>query len=160
MDCPLYIGIIGSGICSSAVYSLAENMGAEIGRRGWTLVCGGLGGVMEGASKGCFENGGLTVGILPGFTKESANPYIKVPVPTGLGDGRNLLVVRASDVLVAISGGYGTLSEIAMALKMNKKLIGLQTWKHIEGIRHVYNTVDAVQEIEKELSRMGIYQGA
>jgi uncharacterized protein (TIGR00725 family) len=160
MDYPVYIGLIGSGSCSYTVRRLAEDMGAEIGRRGWTLVCGGLGGVMEGAAKGCMKNGGNTVGSLPGLTNESANPYIKVPVPTGLGDGRNLLIVRASDVLVAISGGYGTLSEIALALKMNKKVIGLQTWNHIQGIRYVSDPLDAVQEIEKEILRSGFCQKA
>ena len=154
------IGVIGGSTVDEKNRELAYDVGKHIALNDAILVCGGLGGVMEGAAKGCMEYGGNTVGILPGLTKESANPYIKVPVPTGLGDGRNLLIVRASDVLVAISGGYGTLSEIALALKMNKKVIGLQTWNHIQGIRHVSDPLDAIQEIEKEILKSGFCKKA
>jgi uncharacterized protein (TIGR00725 family) len=118
MDKPKYVGVIGAGECSDSTYQMARNLGLEIGKKGWILVCGGLGGVMEGAAKGCAEAEGMTLGILPGLERDSANPYIKIPLPTGLGEGRNILVVRASDVLVSIAGGYGTLSEIALALKI------------------------------------------
>lgn len=106
-------------------------------------MCGGLGGVMEGAARGCMEAGGMTLGILPGLERGSANPYIQVALPTGLGDGRNLLVVRASDVLVAVAGGYGTLSEIALALKAGKPVIGLDTWKDIPGIHYAKDPMEA-----------------
>jgi uncharacterized protein (TIGR00725 family) len=85
------------------------------------------------------------VGILPGLNKESANPYIHTPLPTGLGEGRNLLVVRASDILVAIAGGYGTLSEIGLALKAEKPVIGLKTWKEIKGITYVSGPKEAIK---------------
>ena len=143
-----YIGVIGAGACSGTTYNVARDVGFEIGKKGWTLVCGGLGGVMEGAARGCTEGGGQTIGILPGLDRSSANPYIQVPIPTGLGDGRNLLVIRASDVLVAISGGYGTLSEIALALKAEKPVIGIETWRNIDGITYATDFRDTIQKLD------------
>lgn len=145
----IYIGVIGAGICPDRTYDLARDVGFEIGKNGWTLVCGGLEGVMEGAAKGCTEAGGMTIGILPGLDRDTANPYIRVPIPTGLGDGRNLLVVRASDILVAIAGGHGTLSEIALALKTEKPVIGLETWNDISGVLYASDYRDAIQKIEE-----------
>ena len=149
----IYIGVIGAGICPDRTYDLARDVGFEIGKNGWTLVCGGLEGVMEGAAKGCTEAGGMTIGILPGLDRDAANPYIRVPIPTGLGDGRNLLVVRASDILVAIAGGHGTLSEIALALKTEKPVIGLETWNDINGVLYASDYRDAIQKIEEILGR-------
>jgi uncharacterized protein (TIGR00725 family) len=106
---------------------------------------------MEGSARGCSDAGGTTVGVLPGLDKASANPYIKIPLPTGLGEGRNLLVVRMSDLLISIAGGYGTLSEIALALKAKKTVIGLETWDGIEGIRTVNDPLSAIKEAEKIL---------
>ena len=123
-------------------------MGFEIGKRGWILICGGLGGVMEGAARGCSESTGVTVGILPGLNKESANAYVQVPIPTGLDEGRNLLIIRASDILISIAGGYGTLSEIALALKTKKKVIGLMTWKDITDVHYASDYRDAIQMVE------------
>ena len=152
MERPKHIGVIGAGDCSDKTYHMARNLGAGIGKKGWILVCGGLGGVMEAAARGCTEAGGMTVGILPGLDKTSANPYVKIPLATGLGEGRNLLVVRASDVLVSVSGGYGTLSEIALALKVNKPVIGLETWKDIQGVQYVSDPEEAVRLVEKLLA--------
>jgi uncharacterized protein (TIGR00725 family) len=149
----IYIGVIGAGICADRTYDLARDVGFEIGKNGWTLVCGGLEGVMEGAAKGCTEAGGMTIGILPGLERDAANPYIQVPIPTGLGDGRNLLVVRASDILVAIAGGHGTLSEIALALKTEKPVIGLETWNDISGVLYASDYRDAIQKIEEILGQ-------
>jgi uncharacterized protein (TIGR00725 family) len=146
-----YIGVIGSGICPDRTYGLARDVGFEIGKNGWTLVCGGLGGVMEGAAKGCTEAGGITIGILPGLNRDSANPYIQVPIATGLDEGRNLLVVRASDILVAIAGGHGTLSEIALALKADKPVIGLETWNDIKGVVYASDCHNAIQTIQDVL---------
>jgi len=151
MEKSFYIGVIGAGTCDDITYKVARDVGFEIGKRRWTLICGGLGGVMEGAAKGCSEAGGMTVGILPGLKRESANPYIRLPIPTGLGDGRNLLVVRASDILVAIEGGYGTLSEIALALKTNKPVIGLETWRDINGVYYASDFRNAIHTVEKIL---------
>jgi len=152
---PHYIGVIGAGTCPASTYGIAKDLGFEIGKRGWTLVCGGLQGVMEGAARGCSEAGGMVLGILPGLDKRSANPYITVPIPTGLGDGRNLLVVRSSDILVAVEGGYGTLSEIALALKADKPVIGLKTWKEIPGIQYADDYLEAIQLISLSLSSKG-----
>jgi len=149
----IHIGIIGAGECSQEIYDQASELGYLIGKNDWVFFCGGLGGVMEGAAKGCYQSGGITVGILPGKEKDSANPFITLPIATGLGEGRNLLVVRASDVVVAIAGGYGTLSEIGFALKIGKPVIGLKTWPGIDGIDYVETPEQAIAIIVKYTSR-------
>ena len=146
-----FVGVIGAGNCSPEIYTIARNLGFEIGKKSWTLVCGGLGGVMEGAAKGCREAGGLTVGLLPGLDRKSANPYITVPLPTGLGDGRNLLIVRCSDVIVSLAGSYGTLSEIALGLKGGKPVIGLKTWDAIPGVQYAQDYGEAIEMVERFL---------
>jgi uncharacterized protein (TIGR00725 family) len=108
-------------------------VGRELAARGAVVVCGGLGGVMEAACRGAKEGGGVTVGILPGTDRAAANSFVDVAIPSGLGEARNALVVRAADALVAVGGGYGTLSEIALALKAGKRVVGLDTWD-IEGV--------------------------
>ena len=149
MNRPKYVGVIGAGECGDSTFKTARNLGFQIGKKGWILVCGGLGGIMEAAAKGCVEAGGMTLGILPGSERNSANPYIRIALPTGLGEGRNLLVVRTSDVLVSIAGGYGTLSEIALALKAGKPVIGLETWKNIQGIQYVSHPDEVVEKINE-----------
>jgi uncharacterized protein (TIGR00725 family) len=111
----------------------AERVGALVAQRGAVLVCGGLGGVMEAACRGARQEGGTAVGILPGLDRSAANPHVDVALATGLGEARNALVVRAGDALIAVGGGYGTLSEIALALKAGKRVVGLGTWE-IEGV--------------------------
>jgi uncharacterized protein (TIGR00725 family) len=111
----------------------AEEVGRLVAEAGAVVVCGGLGGVMEAACRGAKRAGGTTVGILPGADRAAANRYVDVALPTGLGEARNALVVRAADVLVAVGGSHGTLSEIALALKAGKRVIGLDTWA-IEGV--------------------------
>jgi len=122
--------VIGPG--DQPVEAAAE-VGRLVAERGAVLVCGGLGGTMESACRGAKEGGGLTVGILPGPDRSAANPFVDVALPTGLGEARNALVVRAADVVIAIGGGYGTLSEIALALKAGKPVVGLGTWD-IDGV--------------------------
>jgi uncharacterized protein (TIGR00725 family) len=126
------IGVIGGGTCSSEIYEIAQEVGREIARSGFSLVCGGLGGVMEAACRGAREAGGITIGILPTANKRDANPYVDLVIPTGLGHARNVLVVHASDALVAVDGETGTLSEIAIALKVGKPIVGIKTWE-LEG---------------------------
>ncbi|MEA2363111.1 MAG: hypothetical protein QOD71_2256 [Thermoleophilaceae bacterium] len=111
----------------------AAEVGRLVAERGAVLVCGGLGGAMEAACRGAKEAGGMTVGILPGPDRAAANRYVDIALPTGLGEARNALVVRAADAVIAVGGGYGTLSEIAFALKAGKRVIGLDTWE-IEGV--------------------------
>ncbi|CAG0932297.1 pyrimidine/purine-5'-nucleotide nucleosidase [Planctomycetaceae bacterium] len=122
------ITVIGSGLEDDELNALAFEVGALIAEAGCTLVNGGLGGVMAASARGAKSKGGLTIGILPGLDPEAANKHIDVPIPTGLGEMRNLLVARSGRAVIAIGGGYGTLSEIALALKASKKVIGLKTW--------------------------------
>lgn len=123
------IGVIGSSKADQETMKLAELVGAEIARRGAAVVCGGLTGVMEAVCKGARSQGGLTIGIIPSYSKEDANPYVQIPIVTGMGMGRNVMVVMTADVLIAVSGEFGTLSEIAHALNIGKKVIALRTWK-------------------------------
>jgi len=119
---------MGAGQCSKEIYSLAEQVGQLIALHGAILICGGRGGVMEAAAKGVKAVGGITVGILPDEDDLGANPYIDIPVVTGMGNGRNVINILSSQVIIAISGGYGTLSEIALALKAQIPVVGLCTW--------------------------------
>jgi len=123
------VGVIGSSKAEPEVLQLAEQVGAEIAKRGAALVCGGLTGVMEAACKGARSEGGLTIGIIPSDNKDDANPYVQIPIVTGMGMGRNVMLVKTADVLIAVGGEFGTLSEIAHALNIGKKVIGLRTWK-------------------------------
>lgn len=141
----MFIGVIGASSCSPEIAELAEAVGREIGKRGAVLICGGLGGVMECASKGAKEAGGLTIGILPGTSKEEANCYIDIPIVTDLGHARNILIAHSSDSLIAISGEHGTLSEIAIGLKLKKRVIGLNTWD-IEGVIRVKTAAEAIEK--------------
>ena len=123
------IGVIGGSESSVDNYQLAYEVGKYIAGNGAVLVCGGLGGIMEAASKGAFENAGHVVGFLPGADKSEANPYVHLAVPTAMGLARNILVVRSSDALIAFPGSYGTLSEIALALNIGKPVVYMPgTW--------------------------------
>jgi uncharacterized protein (TIGR00725 family) len=123
-----FIAVIGGGNCSPQVAALAEEVGREIARNGAILVCGGLGGVMEAACKGASSEGGLTIGILPGDNRQAANPYVQIPIVTGIGQARNAAVVKSAQAVIAINGSYGTLSEIGHALQRGIPIIGLNTW--------------------------------
>ena len=124
----LQIGVIGAGECSAAAALAAEAVGREIARNRAVLICGGLGGVMAAAARGAWEAGGTSVGILPGMLMEEANPHISIPIVTGMSHARNVVVVRSAHALIAIEGGYGTLSEIAFAKIDGTPVIGLDTW--------------------------------
>ncbi len=137
------IAVIGAVSADKELLIIAEEVGRLIALNEAVLVCGGLGGVMEAAARGANTEGGITVGILPGLEKSAANPYINVPVATGLGEIRNAIIVRSADVLIAIGGEYGTLSEIAFGLKTGKTVIGIRTWD-IKGIIKAHGAEDAV----------------
>lgn len=122
------IAVIGGSQCSSEEARVAEEVGRELARKGAILVCGGLGGVMEAASRGASAEGGMTIGILPGDNRQSANPYVQIPIVTGMGYARNVAVVKSAQAVIAIGGSYGTLSEIAHALQGDIPVIGLNTW--------------------------------
>ncbi len=149
---PIQIGIIGAGSCDDAVARDAEFVGRAVARRGWVLVCGGLEGVMGAACRGAFQAGGTTIGVLPGTGLEPANQYLTARIATGFGHGRNVLIPRSSDGVIAISGGYGTLSEIGLTLKMGIPLVGLRTWKIDPSYPIVENPEEAVRFLEEELT--------
>ncbi len=127
-DSKKFIAVIGGSQCSSQEARLAEEVGRELARRGVILVCGGLGGVMEAACRGASSEGGVTIGILPGESRQTANPYVQFPIVTGIGYARNVAVVKSAQAVIAISGSYGTLSEISHALQNGIPVIGLNTW--------------------------------
>ncbi|CAG1066088.1 pyrimidine/purine-5'-nucleotide nucleosidase [uncultured bacterium] len=139
------IAVIGSGLEDESLNALAFEVGALIAEAGFALVNGGLGGVMAASARGAKSKGGLTIGILPGLDASAANQYIDVPIPTGLGEMRNLLIVRSAAAAVAIGGGYGTLSEIALALKASKPVIGLRTWDLTHDIKKADDASEAVR---------------
>jgi hypothetical protein len=141
----IIIGLIGAGETTEEEYITAFETGREIARRKCTLLCGGLGGVMEAACEGAKSEGGLTVGVLPGEFKNEANPYVDIPIVTGMGHGRNIIVVRSSDALIAIGGSFGTLSEIAFALRLEVPVIGIKTWDVSTDIRQADNPREAVE---------------
>ena len=122
------IAVIGGSQCSAQEARMAEEVGRELARQGAILVCGGLGGVMEAACRGASSEGGVTIGILPGDRPEAANPYVQIPIVTGIGYARNISVVKSAQAVIAIGGSYGTLSEIAHARQSGIPVIGLNTW--------------------------------
>jgi hypothetical protein len=138
-----YIAVIGPGEASDAELEIAESVGRGLAERGAIVVCGGLGGVMAAACRGATSARGLTVGILPGTDRGAANQWVSVAIPTGMGELRNGLVVRAADALVAVGGSYGTLSEVALALKVGVPVVGLGSWP-IDGIQIVGSAPEAV----------------
>lgn len=148
----MYISVIGASKCGKDLYKLAYDVGREIAKRKAILICGGLGGVMDASAKGAKEVGGMTVGILPGDTRIGASKYLNVSLPTGMGEARNVLVIKAADVVIAIGGEHGTLSEIAHALKMNIPVIGLKTWdigKDEFGVSRIIKVDDPISAVEK-----------
>lgn len=124
-----YVALCGAGTATEDQASLAEEVGRLLAERGAVVICGGLGGVMEAAARGATAAGGIAVGLLPGDDRTGAAPHLSLALPTGMGEGRNALIARASDAVIAIGGEWGTLSEIALALKMGKPVIGLGTWE-------------------------------
>jgi uncharacterized protein (TIGR00725 family) len=125
----LRVSVAGSASAATRELEIAEETGRLLAEEGAVLICGGLGGVMEAACRGASAAGGITVGILPGSDPDSANPYVSIPIATGLGEARNAIVAAASDALIAIGGKLGTLSEIALALRRGIPVVGLETWE-------------------------------
>lgn len=133
MSSPVRIAVCGAGTESAALNVLAERVGREIAAAEAVLLCGGLAGVMEAAARGAAQAGGLTVGVLPGRNATDANPWITLPLPTAMGEGRNVLVVRFADAVIAIGGEWGTLSEIALARKIGVPVVLLApTYAHLD----------------------------
>lgn len=148
----IHIGVLGPNKTTEEQYRLGIEVGKEIAKAGATLFCGGLGGMMQAAAEGAKSAGGQTVGILPGHDKTAANPYIDLAIPTDLGAYRNAILVRSCDAVIAVHGAYGTLSEIAFALRLGVPVIGLHTWSVCKtgtpdpGIHIAQTTKEAVQQ--------------
>jgi uncharacterized protein (TIGR00725 family) len=137
------IGVIGGSSAEPEYLEMAKEVGRLLAEQNIILVCGGLGGVMEAACKGAFQAGGITVGILPSTSVTMANPYVTIPIATGMGSARNKIIVDTSEAFIAIAGAYGTLSEIAFALDAGKKVIGLGSWD-IPGVVAAKTPIEAV----------------
>lgn len=155
------IGVIGSGReISAELFQVAYDIGALLAQRGAAVACGGLGGVMAAAAKGAAENGGTVIGILPGANKDDANPWVTIAIASGLGSGRNALLARTADVLIALPGAFGTLSEMALALDAGKCVIRLPgAWDvrragDLEGAR-ILDAADAKQAVGLALGEIG-----
>lgn len=148
----LMIAVIGGSNASPEHCTLAYRVGLELARRGATVVCGGLEGVMEAVCRGTRDGGGTAIGILPGDDPAQANPYVDIPIPTGMGYARNAIVAKAGRAIIAIDGAYGTLSEIAHALGDGTPVVGLNTWRFSAngredtGIVHASSPLDAVEK--------------
>ncbi len=154
MNRPLRITVVGGGRCDGKTASDAERVGTAIARGGGVLVCGGLGGVMEAASRGASQAGGLTIGVLPGERAADANPHIALPIPTGLGQARNIVNVLAGEAVVALPGEAGTLSEIAVAMKSGIPVVVLGAWSSLGGV-DVADSADEAAELALEHARRG-----
>jgi uncharacterized protein (TIGR00725 family) len=141
------VAVVGSGEATAAEIEDAYAVGRLLGTRGCVVVTGGLGGIMAAASRGARSAGAVTVGVLPGLDRGAANEWITVVLPTGLGELRNGLIVRAAEGLIAIGGEYGTLSEVALALKAGKHVVGLRFRWSIDGIEETDSPQDAVRAL-------------
>jgi uncharacterized protein (TIGR00725 family) len=139
-----YVAVVGPGEATPQEADAAEQVGAGLARAGAVVVCGGLGGVMAAACRGAAGAAGLTIAILPGADRRAANEWARVVIPTGMGEMRNVLVVRSADAVIAVGGAYGTLSEVALALKTGVPVVGIDTWP-IDGVTGVDSPADAVQ---------------
>jgi uncharacterized protein (TIGR00725 family) len=147
-----YVAVIGAAEVDDAQRFVAEEVGAGLAAAGYVVVTGGLGGVMEAASRGAKSHRGLTVGVLPGDSRDAANGWVDVAIATGLGELRNGLLVRTVDAVVAIGGGAGTLSEIGFALKLGRPVVGLDSWD-VAGVEVATGPADAVARIAAQIRR-------
>ncbi len=140
-----YIAVIGAGDARGELYERARRVGALVARRGGVVICGGLGGVMEAAARGAVESGGVAIGLLPDEDRGRANPYLSYAIPTGMGQARNLAVVCAADAVIAVGGGYGTLSEMGLARKVDRQVVSLGSWDLGEHTLHAASPEEAVE---------------
>ena len=143
----IYLAVVGAGSASPEICELAEAVGKEAALRGWIVLTGGLGGVMEAASKGARDVGGMTLGILPGGDRSHANPYIHVAVATNMFHGRNAIIAHTADALIAVDGEYGTLSEVAFGLKLGKPVVGLMTQWKVPGLLMARDPKEAIARV-------------
>ena len=147
------IAVIGTADISTREYETALEVGGLVAKKGWTLINGGLSGVMEAASRGASEAGGTVVGILPQGSTESANKYITIPIATNMGHARNIIIAHTADMLIAVGGGLGTLSEIAVSRKLGKPVFSLGSWKIADTIS-TKNPKEAIDRCQAYLDSM------
>ncbi len=150
--CEKIIGVIGGHACTKEVDQIAHNLGKNLAKVGYKIVCGGLGGVMKAVCQGAKEEDGVTIGIIPSYNKKDANKYVDIVIPTGLGYARNVLVVQTADIIIALPGEYGTLSEIAYALQFKKSVISLGGWD-IPGVIKVKSVEEAMDKLMSEIRK-------
>lgn len=150
---PRYIAVIGRGRCSPQEAEIARQVGEQLAKRNAVVVCGGLGGVMEAACRGAKAAGGTTVGILPGVSRLDANLYVDYAIATGMGEGRNRVIILTADGVIALPGEFGTLSEISFALMYNKPVVSLGSWEVSERIIRVETAAEAVETILLEVEK-------
>lgn len=151
------VAVVGAGRCDSETAGLAEAVGYQLAQKEITLICGGLGGVMEAACRGAKAAKGLTIGVLPGTDRSTANPWVDIAIATGMEEARNVIIVRSAQALIAVAGEYGTLSEIAFGLKLGIPVIGLNTWQLArqdqltDAIFEVQTPFEAVETVLQQL---------
>ena len=140
-----YVSVVGSGTASGELYEAARRVGRLVAERGGTLICGGRSGVMEAAARGATEAGGVAIGVLPDEDRRQANAFLAFSIATGTGHARNLAVVCSGDVVIAVGGGYGTLSEIGLALKVGRPVVALRSWELGEHLSVASTPEEAVE---------------
>ena len=145
----LQVAVAGGSECSASVRRMAADLGAALADAGAVIICGGLGGVMQAVARGAARGGGTVVGVLPGYDRLAANRYVSVALPTGLHHGRNVIVAASGDALVALPGGSGTLSEVALARTLGIPVVGLRAWGDIHGVHAVECVADAVNTVRR-----------
>src|SRR5437763_11079550 len=152
----VYVAVCGPGVSTTEEDGWAHEVGRLLARGGAVVLCGGMTGVMDAVARGVAEEGGVCIGILPGADRREANPHLTYSIPTGMSETRNALLVRAADVVIAVSGEFGTLSEIAFALKLGRPVVGLSTWElHRRGEPvEAYSTASTPAEAVTEALRL------
>ncbi len=142
------IAVVGASQCDGRIYSIAERVGELIAEKGWILINGGLGGVMEASARGARKKGGVVVGVIPQSGKTFANPYCSVVIATNMGHARNVIIVHSSDAVIAVDGGYGTISEVAIALKEGKPVVAINPPVELKGVKSAESPEEAVEILE------------
>jgi hypothetical protein len=145
----MQVGVIGSSFCGEELYKIAYRVGELLAKKGYVLINGGLGGVMEASAKGAMEAGGVVVGIIPQAGKKGANRYCSIVIATNMGHARNMIIVHSSDAIISVGGGYGTISETAIALKEGKKVIAISPEIMLPGVIVASTPEEAVERISE-----------
>ena len=148
------MAVVGSGTATGELYEQAQEVGRLVAERGGTIICGGLFGVMEAAARGAAETGGTAIGVLPDEDRGRANEHLTYSIPTGVGQARNLGVVCSGDVVIALGGGYGTLSEIGLARKIGRPVVSLESWE-LPG--HVVVASSPEEAVKMAFELLGLY---